>query len=370
MKEKQKPEELRPPYPRFECELYKLRENLDSVVTRCGEAGITLAGVVKGVYARREIVELYEQSGVSFLATSRVEQLRFMRVVCWAKKPLMLIRVPMLSELPAVIALSDVSLQSDLTVLRAADREAARQGKKHGVILMLDLGDLREGFWHESELVETALTVERELHELRLLGVAVNLSCYGSVKPTTEKMDALLRAARAVEDAIARPLDYVGGGSSTSMYMVLDGTMPKGINLLRIGEFALLGGRCSDCPAAFTHKDVFTLKAEVIECRDKPSYPVGELTVDAFGRVRQYEDRGVRRRALLGIGRLDYGEPCDLMPRLPGVEVLGASSDHTILDVEAVRDQIHVGDVLEFDVNYGAMAYLSRSPDVDFVCLP
>lgn len=360
--------ELYPPYPRFECDLDKLRENLDEITRRCGEAGIAVAGVVKGVFAREEIVRVYEQSNVGFIATSRVDQLRSMRAAGSTRKPMMLIRVPMLSELSAVIALSDVSLQSDLSVLRAADAEARRQGKRHGVILMADLGDLREGFWGEAELVDAALTVERELHSLRLLGVGVNLSCYGSVKPTPAKMEDLIRSAQAVEAAIGRPLEYVSGGASTSMYMVLDGTMPSRVNLLRIGEFGLLGGRCSDCFPEFSHKDLFTLKAEVIECRDKPSYPIGELTVDAFGHVQHYEDRGVRRRALLGVGRVDYGDPFDLIPRMRGVEIIGASSDHTILDVEAVKDQIKVGDVLEFDVTYGTMAFLSNARGVNFVC--
>ena len=112
------------------------------------------------------------------------------------------------------------------------------------------------------------------------------------------------------------------------------------------------------------HRDVFTLRAEVIECRDKPSHPIGELGVDAFGKTRTYEDRGIRRRALLAVGRVDYGDPADIIPRMKGVEVLGASSDHTIVDVEDVKDQIKVGDVLEFDVSYGSLVYLSSSAGV------
>lgn len=76
-----------------------------------------------------------------------------------------------------------------------------------------------------------------------------------------------------------------------------------------------------------------TIKAEVIECRDKPSFPVGELGVNAFGEVGHYEDRGIRRRALVAMGRVDYGNCFDLIPRMEGIEVIGASSDHTILDV-------------------------------------
>ena len=121
------------------------------------------------------------------------------------------------------------------------------------------------------------------------------------------------------------------------------------------------------CDPDFLHKDVFTLRAEVVECRDKPSFPVGQLTVDAFGRVGHYEDRGIRRRALLAIGKVDYGDPADLRPRMAGVEILGGSSDHTILDVEAVKDRIKVGDVLEFDVNYGSLVNLTKTSGVELI---
>lgn len=107
--------------------------------------------------------------------------------------------------------------------------------------------------------------------------------------------------------------------------MVLDGTLPARVNHLRIGEFALLGG-IYGCYPDFLRRDVFTLRMEVVECKPKPSYPVGELTVDAFGKTREYTDRGIRRRALCAAGRVDYGDPFDLTPRLAGVEVLGASS--------------------------------------------
>ena len=103
-------------------------------------------------------------------------------------------------------------------------------------------------------------------------------------------------------------------------------------------------------------------------CRDKPSFPVGELGVNAFGEVGHYEDRGIRRRALVAMGRVDYGNCFDLIPRMEGIEVIGASSDHTILDVEAVKDKVHVGDVLEFGIKaYGPMAYLTSSDGVHMV---
>lgn len=355
------------PYPRLEVDLDKLKENLAVLVEHCHDSAIEVCGVVKGFSAIPEIVRVYAESGVKFIASSRVDQLKRIREAGIREKPLALIRIPMLSELSDVIALSDLSLHSDVEVLRAANAEAEKQGKRHNVILMMDLGDLREGFWHAEDALNAAIEVERELKSLHLAGVGVNLSCYGSVEPTVRNMQALADIAADIEKAIGRPLEWVSGGASTSVRMTLADQMPHRVNLLRIGEFALLGGIAGFYPA-FLHRDVFTLKAEVIECRDKPSFPIGRLSVDAFGRIGHYEDRGIRRRALVALGRVDYGEWSDLKPRMPGVEVLGASSDHTILDVEEVKDQIHVGDVLEFDINYAPMVYLTQSTGVKVVC--
>ncbi len=356
--------DLRNQYPCLECDLDKLSENLAALVERCHDSLIEVAGVVKGVSALPEIVRVYERSGVKFIATSRVDQLRTIRGCGFVTKPVMLIRIPMLSELADVIALSDISLQSDITVLRALNEEAERQGKTHEVILMMDLGDLREGFWNEEDALDAALEIEHTLKNLRLAGVGVNLSCYGSVKPNTRNMQALVSLAADMERAIGRPLDYVSGGASTSFYMAVNGTMPYRVNLLRIGDMGLRGETDGFAPD-FLHRDVFAVKAEVIECREKPSFPIGELTVNAFGEIGHYEDRGIRRRALVALGRVDYGNCFDLVPRMKGVEILGASSDHTILDVEDAEREIRVGDVLEFGIKaYGPLVYLTNTPSV------
>ena len=351
--------------PFLEIDLDKLGENLRTLTSSCGEFSTEVAAVVKGISALPEIVRLYDDCGVSFIATSRIDQLRSIRQM-GLRTPLMLIRIPMLSELEDVVALSDASLQSEPEVLRALNAEALRQHKRHRVVLMMDLGDLREGFWDPEELVSAALEIETSLTGLELIGVGVNLGCYGSVKPNVRNMQGLVSLAADVEKAIGRPLTYISGGASTSVQMVLNGTMPCRVNLLRLGEIVLLGGINGYYPG-FTHRDVFTLKAEVVECRDKPSFPVGELTVDCFGVQPQYEDRGIRRQALVAIGRTDYGDFKSITPKLDGVRILGASSDHTILDVEEVKDRIRVGDVLEFEVSYPALLYLTNTPSVQIV---
>lgn len=355
-------------YPQLEIDLDKLEDNLRALKSRMDASGIRLAGVVKGFNGLPWAARIYERVGYSSIASSRLEQLHHLRMNGIAV-PLMLIRIPMMSEVEETARWTDISLHSEPEVLRAMERavKATAGKRRHKVILMVDLGDLREGFWDQDELVQTALEVEREMPHLELAGVGTNLGCYGTVQATPEKMNQLVAVAERVEAAIGRKLDIISGGASSSIRMVLDGTMPPRINHLRVGE-GILFGRIWGCDMDFMHKHIFTLRAEVIESKVKPSYPVGELSVDAFGRTRTYVDRGRRRRALLAMGRVDYGECEDLIPREPGVKILGASSDHTIVDVQNTARPVQVGDILEFDLCYATMVYLtsSRSVSVTF----
>jgi predicted amino acid racemase len=232
---------------------------------------------------------------------------------------------------------------------------------------MAELGDLREGIWDRGELLSAAIAVERDFKSLDLIGIGTNLGCYGSIAPTAEKMNDLAELAELVEREIGRKLEMVSGGASTSFPRVMDKDMPAKINNLRIGENILIGRDLADLwgyDTSFLYNDVFVLKAEIIEVKTKPSHPIGEIMFDAFRNKPVYEDRGLRRRALAAVGRVDYGWPEQLFPMDEGVEVLGASSDHTILDVEDARRDLKPGDVVAFGLCYGPTALLTHSPDV------
>jgi len=148
--------------------------------------------------------------------------------------------------------------------------------------------------------------------------------------------------------------------------------MPARINQLRMGEGIVLGRDLDELwgyDMGFLHQDVFTLKAEVIEVRNKPSHPIGEIMFDAFGNRPVYEDRGIRKRALLGLGKLDFAFSDKIFPREKGIEVLGASSDHTILDIEEAERDIKIGDIVELDVCYASLLYATSSKNVKLVMI-
>ena len=357
-------------YPQLEFDLALLRSNADAVISRCRGMGIRVCGVVKGVDGLPEAARVLHAAGAAELGTSRLEQVAKCRAA-GVPGPWLLIRIPGLTELPDVVALCETSLQSEWPTLLALEEECLRQNKTHRVIVMTDLGDLREGFWDKKELVDVCERVERDLPHVQLAGIGVNLTCYGSTKPTPEKMNELVGLARQVEQRIGRKLEVISGGATSSFTLVHWGTMPEGINHLRIGENILLG---KDLQVDWGIRDMdylrtdgFTLRAEVVEVRDKPTYPIGEFAIDAFGRKPVYEDRGIRRRAILALGRADVGDLESLLPREPGLAVIGGSSDHCIVDVEDCPRRLQVGDIVEFSLCYSHMLYATARSDMRII---
>ena len=104
-----------------------------------------------------------------------------------------------------------------------------------------------------------------------------------------------------------------------------------------------------------------------MEVKVKPTYPVGELVIDAFGRKPTYIDRGMRRRAVLALGRADVGDLETLIPREEGQIVLGGSSDHCIVDIEECPRRLEVGDIVEFSLCYSHMLYATARSDMRII---
>lgn len=353
-------------YPQLVINLHKMRHNVRFITSLCQKYGINVTGVIKGTNAITECVKVFEEEGCNRIASSRIEQLCDVKKA-GIKKPLVLIRTPMLSEVKRVIETVDISLNSELSVLKSLNQEAHRQSKIHRVVLMVDLGDLREGFWDTEQLTSVAKAVEFEMTNLVLEGIGANLGCYGAILATREKLEELVAAAEKIEEAINRRLNTISGGATSSFIRVLRGDIPDRINSLRIGG-ALLNPRTLEvyhgCIVNELYKDVYTLNAEVIEANVKPTHPIGEISVDAFGQKPVYEDKGSRKRIILAIGKVDYGDYHDIAPIDEDIVILGCSSDHTIIDVHDSNNNYAPGDMVSFKINYSSMVFLTNSKSV------
>ncbi|MGL5346829.1 MAG: alanine racemase [Peptostreptococcaceae bacterium] len=350
-------------YPLLEINLNKIYENVKYIVSLCDNLDINVAGVIKGLNAQDEVVKKLVEGGCKYIASSRIEQLINLKQND-INNETMLIRMPMQRELREVVKYIDISLNSELDTIIKLNNEGNRQNKIHKVVLMMDLGDLREGIIDEKELIETAIYIENNLKNIKLYGIGTNLSCYGSIKPSFDNLNKLCKVAEIIEEKIERELDVVSGGATTTIPLIFENKIPKKINNLRVGEAMLIGRDLVDYwgyNEAKLHTDTLRLKAEIIELKQKPTYPIGEMFIDAFGNKRTYQDRGIKTRAILGIGKLDFVCEDTLIPLIKGIEIIGSSSDHLIVEIDSETTNFKVGDIIDFGMYYPNALYLSAS---------
>ena len=347
-------------YPQLLINQKKIMENVREVVRICKVNDIGVSGVIKGVNGQIGVAESFVLGGCAHIASSRIEQLHTVKNYN-DKIETMLLRIPMHSELEDVVKWADISLNSEKQTIDWLEEVCASKRKHHSVILMMDLGDLREGFWGEKEILELAIYIETKLQWVTLKGIGTNLGCYGAIKPTPVNLGLLADMAEQIEVAIGRPLEIVSGGATSSLPLLLEGKMPKKINNLRIGEAILLN---MDLPEIWDvhipnlHQDAFTLITQIVEIKLKPSFPIGEIFIDAFGHTPEYEDRGIQKRAILALGKQDFAMEDKIQPLDLGAKIIGSSSDHLIVAIEESEIDYRVGDVMAFKIFYGPMLHL------------
>lgn len=352
-------------YPRLVIDLKKVKNNLDRITEMVKGSGSSLMIVTKGYSADMEIFKILDGSDIDYLADSRIQNLKKYE---GAKKERVLLRLPMNSETDEVVRYADISLNSELKTIKNLNESAKRQNKIHKILLMIDLGDLREGifFKNEDEIYSTVEEVLK-LNNIELFGLGVNLTCYGAVIPKSDNLSILVEIARKIEKKFDIKLQMISGGNSSSIYLIGRKELPEGINNLRVGEAFLLGGE-----TAYSQKlegfydDAFTLEAEIVELKEKQSVPIGETGVDAFGNKPVYEDRGIIKRAIIAVGRQDV-DPDALHPIDSKIDILGASSDHLILDISKSDMKYKVGDIVNFKLSYSSLLRATTSGYVDRV---
>lgn len=335
-----------------------IRTNASVLCKVCASYGISVAGVIKFSDGDPRVGRAYADGGCAQLAVSRAKHLPALKRELPQTETL-LTRAPARCDLENTARYADLVLHADADGLRALDAEAAKWGTAPGIILMLDVGDLREGVETIPDLVELALLCE-SLPNLRLKGVGTNHACLNGVLPTYENLSFLVEGAEAVERAIGRKLEWISGGSSINLLLLHEGVnkMPPRVNHLRLGgtianPMNIRLGRGVTFEGL--REDSVILAAEIVEIREKAS-AVACSTKNWMGVEVKQEDKGRRLRAILAVGSQDIASAQDLIPIDEGVTVVGCSSDHTIVDVSDAR-KLGSGDVLYFRVRYANMLY-------------
>jgi predicted amino acid racemase len=339
-------------HPYIAIDLDKIEHNARVIVGLCRAHGIKVVGVTKCTCGHPEIAQAMRRGGVIAIGESQLENIRRLKDA-GVDTPTMLLRLPSPSEAEEVVALVDVSLNSEISTLAALSRAAQKRGRRHDIIVMVDLGDLREGLWPRD--LKSFMGEALRLPGIRITGLGTNLACFGGVMPSAENMRRLGQIADEVETNYGIKLDWVSGANSSGLNLIAAGQMPTRINQARIGEAILLGRETTHrrpWPDAF--QDAFGLHAEILELKHKPSAPIGERSEDAFGHLTAFENRGEIERALVNIGREEIAIE-GLTPHDARLKILGASSSYLVVDTSAAVGAFQVGDELSFALNYGAL---------------
>ncbi|NIA23099.1 MAG: alanine/ornithine racemase family PLP-dependent enzyme [Proteobacteria bacterium] len=344
--------------PRIEIDFAKIAHNAKKLKELYGSKGIGVIGVTKVVCGDPEIADVLIKSGINTLADSRMVNIRRM-YEAGVQASFVLLRTPIPSQIESVVRYTDISFNSELSVIKKLSEFAVKNNTTHKIVLMVELGDLREGLM-PSDLEDTVKEVI-ELKGIELAGIGTNLACFGGIKPDDEKMGHLSSLARDVEERFDLTLEFVSGGNSANYNWFMSTEDIGRINNLRIGESIYLGRETlyrNPIPRLFTN--AFALVAEVIESKIKPSVPYGEVFQDAFGNIPEFKDHGQIRRAILGVGLQDV-LVSGLTPR-SDIDILGASSDHIVVNAKQI--DLKVGSEVDFDLNYGALLSAMTSPYV------
>ncbi len=344
--------------PRLEIDLDKIYHNASTLVKRLACRGISVTGVTKVTLGSAEIAATMRRAGVKALGDSRIENIEAMRLAR-VTASMTLIRSPMLSQAKRVVMHADVSCNTEIEVIRKLSLEAQKANRIHGVILMVELGDLREGIMPGdlTGIVRETLS----LPNIVVKGIGTNLACRSGVSPDSKNMAILSELADSLAVTFGLTVEIVSGGNSANLEWALSGTEIGRINDLRLGEAILLG--CETLhrqPIDGLHTDAITLCAEVIEVKVKPSQPSGTIAQTAFGEAPPVTDRGLVTQAILAVGQQDI-DPCGLNAPA-GIDVMGASSDHVILESDSF--ELSVGAEVFFQLNYSALVRAMTSPFV------
>jgi predicted amino acid racemase len=272
-----------------------------------------------------------------------------------------------LSQAEAVVKNVDISFNTEIETLKELSYYAKAHHKNHQVVMMVELGDLREGILPSdlSQIIRKTLA----LSNIKIVGIGCNLACYGGVKPDERNMHELSELVGLIEKEFQISLEIISGGNSANYEWYKSAQGVGNINNLRLGESILLGCETVSREAIpGLHTRAFQLIAEVIESKKKPSLPFGEICQDAFGNVPSFLDRGIRQRAIIALGRQDV-----LVSSLRSnnkLEILGSSSDHIIL--ESKNHNLQVGDEVNFNLDYGGLLTAMTSPFIrkQFISCP
>lgn len=338
----------------------KLKHNYNHLNTLFKENNIDWAIVTKLLCGHEEYLKEVINLGAKEFCDSRISNLKTIKEIN-PDVDTVYIKPPAKRAIKSVVKYADASFNTEYETIKLLSKEAGKQNKMHNIIIMIEMGDLREGVIGD-ELVDFYGSVF-ELPNIKVTGIGTNLNCLHGVMPSQDKLVQLSLYKQLIEAKFNRKIPWVTGGTSVVIPLLMTRQLPKGINHFRVGEMLYFGNNLFTAgPVEELKQDVIKLYAEIIELSEKPVVPNGVMEANPSGEVYEIneEDYGkTSYRAIIDLGLLDVSTDF-LTPDDPNIEISGASSDMIVLDIGENEQGYKVGDLISFDIQYmGALALLN-----------
>ncbi|MCB9363038.1 MAG: alanine/ornithine racemase family PLP-dependent enzyme [Flavobacteriales bacterium] len=335
-------------------ELYKdkLKHNYNKIDALLKKHHKEWALVTKLLCGNERYIQEIINLGAKEICDSRVSNLKVIKKLN-PKIQTVYIKPPAKRSIKNIVQYADVSFNTELETIKLLSAEAIKQKKLHKIIIMIEMGDLREGVMGE-DLLDFYEEIFR-LKGIEVTGIGTNLNCMSGVLPSHDKLIQLSLYEQLIETKFNRKIPWVTGGTSITLPMLQMQQIPKGINHFRIGETLFFGvDILNNKPFKGLKQDVIKLFAEIIEITEKPKIPTGELAENPSGvefEIKEEDIGETSYRAIIDIGLLDIS-PDFLMPVDTKITVIGASSDMIILDFGKSTKKYKVGDLIPFNLKY------------------
>ncbi|ETN94494.1 Predicted amino acid racemase [Zhouia amylolytica] len=263
-----------------------------------------------------------------------------------------------------LLAFADISFNTQFSTIKAINDRALKLGKRHQIVIMIEMGDLREGVMRE-DFIDFYDKVFN-LKGVEVVGLGANLNCMNGIMPSHDKLIQMSLYEQLIEAKFNKKIKWVSAGTSISFPLLTKGLVPEGVNHFRIGETLYFGNDIVEHTNIPEMKqDVFLLKAEIIEIIEKPKNPTGLVGVNVAGEKPSFEIMDYKEtsyRAILDIGLLDV-DPKHLTiidEDHDKYGLVGSSSDMIVIDVDENKANFKVGDLVSFKVDYmGALTLLN-----------
>ncbi|MFP4060805.1 MAG: alanine racemase [Bacteroidales bacterium] len=339
----------------------KLQHNFDFLEKLFRENGIEWGIVTKMLCGNKDYIKLVLDLGIKQALDSRISNLKIIKSIN-PEIETIYIKPPAKRSIRSVVKYADISMNTEYETIRLISEEAQQQNKNHKIIIMVEMGDLREGVMGE-ELVNFYGKIF-ELPNIEVVGLGTNLNCLNGVMPNHDKLVQLSLYVQLIEAKFNKKIPLISGGSSVTIPLVLKHFVPERVNHFRIGETLYNGKNLENGEIIDGMKtDLFMLHAEIIELTEKPLVPYGEMGTNVAGHSIEIneEDYGkTSYRAILDVGLLDIGTE-DFTPVDQSLEISGASSDMIVLDLGTKQPNYKVGDLISFRLNYMGMLTVLNS---------